>query len=46
VHAFQSADNPSLTGLVIAVNDMDALIAMLGAEEWQRPPKMASRLPR
>jgi hypothetical protein len=33
VHAFQSADNPSLTGLVIAVNDMDALNAIPGSEE-------------
>jgi len=33
VHTFQSADNPGLTGLVIAVNDMDALNAMLGSEE-------------
>lgn len=33
VHTFQSADNPNLTGLVIAVNDMDALNAMLGSEE-------------
>lgn len=33
VHTFQSADNPDLTGLIIAVNDMDALNAMLGSEE-------------
>lgn len=33
VHTFQSADNPNLTGLVIAVDDMDALNAMLGSEE-------------
>jgi ketosteroid isomerase-like protein len=35
VHAFSSADNPNLTGLVIAVNDMDALGAMLASEEGQ-----------
>ena len=35
VHAFRSADNPNLTGLVIAVNDMDALGAMLASEEGQ-----------
>jgi len=33
VHTFRSADNPNLTGLVIAVNDMDALNAMLASEE-------------
>ncbi|MBT8089890.1 MAG: DUF3225 domain-containing protein [Gammaproteobacteria bacterium] len=33
VHTFRSADNPNLTGLVIAVNDMDALDAMLASEE-------------
>ena len=33
VHTFRSADNPNLTGLVIAVNDMDALNAMLTSEE-------------
>lgn len=33
VHTFQSADNPNLTGLVIAVKDMDALNAMLSSEE-------------
>jgi len=33
VHTFQSADKPNLTGLVIAVDDMDALNAMLGSEE-------------
>lgn len=32
VHTFRSADNPNLTGLVIAVNDMDALNAMLTSE--------------
>ena len=32
VHAFKSADNPNLTGLVVAVEDMDALNAMLGSE--------------
>lgn len=35
VHAFRSADNPNLTGLVIAVKDMDALSAMLGSDEGQ-----------
>jgi ketosteroid isomerase-like protein len=33
VHTFQSADNPNLTGLVIAATDMDALNAMLASEE-------------
>ena len=33
VHTFQNADNPNLTGLVVAVSDMDALQAMLGSEE-------------
>ena len=33
VHTFQNADNPNLTGLVVAVSDMDALNAMLGSEE-------------
>jgi len=33
VHTFQNADNPNLTGLVVAVNDIDALNAMLGSEE-------------
>jgi hypothetical protein len=33
VHTFRSADNPSLTGLVVAVEDLDALNAMLGSEE-------------
>ena len=33
VHTFRNADNPNLTGLVIAVNDLDALNAMLGSEE-------------
>lgn len=35
VHAFRSADNPNLAGLVIAVKDMDALTAMLESEEGQ-----------
>lgn len=35
VHAFRSADNPNLTGLVIAVKDMDAMNAMLTSEEGQ-----------
>jgi len=33
VHTFKSADNPNLTGLVVAVEDLDALNAMLGSEE-------------
>ena len=33
VHAFRSEDKPNLTGLVIAVNDMDALNAMLVSDE-------------
>jgi len=33
VHTFQSADNPNLTGLVIAVKDMEAFQAMLQSEE-------------
>ena len=33
VHAFRSADNPNLAGLVIAVKDMDSLTTMLASEE-------------
>jgi ketosteroid isomerase-like protein len=33
VHTFPSADNPNLTGLVVAVDDLDALNAMLSSEE-------------
>jgi len=33
VHTFQNADNPNLTGLVVAVSDMDALNAMLASQE-------------
>jgi len=33
VHTFQSAGNPNLTGLVVAVEDMDAFSAMLESEE-------------
>ena len=33
VHAFRSEDNPNLTGLVIAVEDMDALNTMLMSDE-------------
>lgn len=33
LHTFQSPDNPNLTGVVIAVNDMEALHAMLSSEE-------------
>jgi ketosteroid isomerase-like protein len=35
VHALQNADNPNLTGLIIAVSDMDAFAAMLESEEGQ-----------
>lgn len=35
VHTFQDPDNPNVTGLVIAVSDMDALMAMLESEEGQ-----------
>ncbi len=35
VHTFRSADNPNLTGLVVAVSDIDALNAMLESEEGQ-----------
>ncbi len=35
VHTFRTADNPNLTGLVVAVSDMDALNAMLESEEGQ-----------
>ena len=35
VHTFQDASNPHLTGLVVSVNDMDALNAMLSSEEGQ-----------
>jgi len=35
VHTFVSADNPNLTGLVVAVDDMDAINAMLASEEGQ-----------
>ncbi len=33
VHPFQNADNPNLTGLVIAVKDMAALTRMLNSEK-------------
>jgi len=33
VHTFRSADNPNLTGLVVAVSDMDAINAMLRSDE-------------
>jgi len=35
VHALQNADNPNLTGLIIAVSDMDAFTTMLESEEGQ-----------
>lgn len=33
VHTFRNADNPNLTGLVVAVSDMDAFQTMLDSEE-------------
>ena len=33
VHTLQNADNPNLTGLIVAVSDMDTLNAMLASEE-------------
>lgn len=33
VHTFVGADNPNLTGLVVAVDDMEALEALLGSED-------------
>ena len=33
VHTFTNADNPNLTGLVVAVDDLEALNAMLSSEE-------------
>ena len=33
VHTFQSGDNPNLTGLVVAVADMDKFMAMLESDE-------------
>ena len=35
VHTFVNADNPNLTGLVIAVEDMDALTTMLESDQGQ-----------
>ncbi len=35
VQTFRSADDPNVTALIIAVNDMDALQAMLESEEGQ-----------
>jgi ketosteroid isomerase-like protein len=35
VHTFQNPDNPNMTGLVIAVTDMDALTTMLESEQGQ-----------
>ena len=35
VHTFQHPDNPNLTGLVVAVEDLDALQAMIDSEEGQ-----------
>jgi len=35
VHTLQGPDNPNMTGLIIAVTDMDALKAMLESAEGQ-----------
>jgi hypothetical protein len=35
VHTLQDPDNPNMTGLIIAVADMDALTTMLESEEGQ-----------
>lgn len=35
VHTFVSADNPNLTGLVVNVADLDALMAMIASDEGQ-----------
>ena len=35
VRTFRTADNPNLTGLVVAVSDMEALNSMLESEEGQ-----------
>ncbi|MDJ0813762.1 MAG: hypothetical protein QNJ23_08535 [Woeseiaceae bacterium] len=35
VHTFQDGDNPNLTGLVVAVTDMDKFMAMLESDEGQ-----------
>jgi len=35
VHTFQNPDSPNMTGLVVAVTDMDALTAFLESEEGQ-----------
>ena len=35
VHTIQDPDNPNMTGLIIAVTDMDALTTMLESEEGQ-----------
>ncbi len=35
VHTLQDPNNPNMTGLVIAVADMDTLMAMLESEEGQ-----------
>ena len=35
VHTLQDPDNPNMTGLIIAVTDMDALKAMLESAEGQ-----------
>jgi uncharacterized protein (TIGR02246 family) len=39
VHTFQSEDNPNLTGLVIAVEDMQALTDMLSSDEGRAAAK-------
>ena len=35
MHTFRSADDPTVTALIVAVTDMDALRAMLESEEGQ-----------
>ena len=35
VHTFRSDDNPNLTGLVIAVSDLEKLMAMIESDEGQ-----------
>ena len=39
MHTFQSGDNPNLTGLVIAVKDMEALRSMLSSDEGRAAAK-------
>jgi hypothetical protein len=39
VHTFQSSEDPNLTGLVIAVTDMQALQDMLSSDEGREAAK-------